>query len=423
MTRSIHRLSSMAIAKQKKPGTYADGGGLWLQVTENGSKSWSFRFMLNGRAREMGLGALHTIDIAKARDEARRCRELLLQRVDPIERRNTERAANVVASNSAKTFDDCADAYIAAKRPGWSNPKHADQWTNTLAMYASPVFGKLPVHAVHTELIVQALNKIWTTKTETATRVRQRIEAVLDWATVSGFRKGDNPARWGGHLEHKLTNPAKLKDVENLPALPFAQIAAFLIDLRKQEGVAARAMEFMILTAVRTGPVRLAGWDEIELEERAWNIPAAHMKIKNDHRVPLCSRAIAILEEMKQFRSDDQPFLFPGGKRGKCMSDGALLALLRRMNTPAKWRDEKTGEPIVPHGFRSTFRDWASERTRYPHEVQEMALAHLIKNKAEAAYRRGDLFDKRRQMMADWERYCETTTPAKVTSIKAKSAA
>lgn len=427
MPRSIQRLSAIAVAKQKTPGTYADGGGLWLQVTEAGSKSWSFRFMLNGRAREMGLGSLHTIDMAKARDEARKCRELLLQRIDPIEHRKGTRAANMLASSSSKTFDECAEAFIAAKRPGWSNPKHADQWTNTLKEYASPTFGKTPVQAIDTENIVQALNKIWTTKTETATRVRQRIEAVLDWATVSGFRRGDNPARWSGHLEHKLTHPAKIKNAENLPALPFTQIASFLVELRKQEGIAARAMEFVILTSMRTGPVRLATWEEVDFDESAWTIPPEHMKgmkgQKREHRVPLCARAIAILEEMQKFRSDEQPYVFPGGKRGKSMSDGALLALLRRMNTPAKWLDEKTGEAIVPHGFRSTFRDWASECTSYPHEVQEMALAHIIKNKAEAAYRRGDLFEKRRQMMADWQRYCETTAPAKVSSIRARVAA
>jgi integrase len=196
-----------------------------------------------------------------------------------------------------------------------------------------------------------------------------------------------------------------------------------LVDLREQDGVAARALEFMVLTAVRTGPVRLATWDEIEFDEKAWSIPAAHMKGKNDHRVPLCDRALEIVEQMKEHRAEDQPFVFPGGKRGKCMSDGALLALLKRMNNPVKWVDGKTGEPITPHGFRSTFRDWAAERTNYPHEVQEMALAHLIKNKAEAAYRRGDLFEKRRQMMTDWERYCATTEPSKVTSIRTATAA
>ena len=410
MARGIHRLTAIAVAKQKKPGAYADGGGLWLQVTESQSKSWSFRFMLAGRAREMGLGPLRTIDLAKARDEARICRELLLEGLDPIEHRKLIRAKQALEANSTKTFDECASAYIAAKRPGWSNPKHADQWTNTLKTYASSVFGNLPVHAVDTELVVQALNKIWTTKTETATRVRQRIEAVLDWATVSGFRNGENPARWGGHLEHKLTNPAKIKTVENLAALPFTKIAAFLVELRKQEGFAARAMEFMVLTAARTGEVRGALWSEMDLEARAWTIPAERMKRKREHRVPLCDRAIALLKEMEKNRTDEQPYVFHGGKAGKGMSDGALLALLKRM--------ERTD--ITPHGFRSTFRDWASECTNYPHEVQEMALAHIIRNKAEAAYRRGDLFEKRRSMMADWERYCETIAPAKVTSIRSK---
>lgn len=412
MSRAIHRLSAMAITKKTKPGTYADGGGLWLQVTESGSKSWSFRFMLNGRAREMGLGPAHTIDLAAAREKARGNRELLLQRIDPIERRRNEHASQMLAASSAKTFDDCAEAYIAAKRPGWSNPKHADQWTNTLKAYASPEFGALPVQAVDTEAIVRALNKIWTQKTETATRVRQRIEAVLDWAAVSGFRKGDNPARWSGHLEHKLTDPAKLKDVVNLPALPHKQIADFLVGLRQQPGVAARALEFMVLTACRTGEVRGALWTEIDFDEKAFEIPAARMKAKRDHRVPLCDRAIEILTELQAASPEDQQHVFAGGKAGKGLSDGALLALLKRM----------ARTDITPHGFRSTFRDWAADCTSYPHEVQEMALAHTIKNKTEGAYRRGDLFDKRRQMMTDWQRYCETVAPAKVTSIRAKTA-
>ncbi|MBE0624547.1 MAG: integrase arm-type DNA-binding domain-containing protein [Burkholderiales bacterium] len=408
MAREIHRLTALAISKKKHPGAYADGGGLWLQVTETGSKSWSFRFMLGGRAREMGLGPLHTVSLADAREQARACRALHRDGVDPIEHRKLGRAEAALQMRCAKTFDQCAAGYIEAQRPGWSNPKHADQWTNTLKTYASPVFGQLPVQAVDTELIVEALNKIWTSKTETATRVRQRIESVLDWATVSGFRKGDNPARWAGHLEHKLTNPAKLKNVENLPALPFAKIASFLADLRKEEGIAARAMEFMILTAARTGDVRGALWSEIDFEEKAWTIPAERMKMKREHRVPLCDRALAILEDMQKLKADDQPYVFPGGKVGKAMSDGALLALLKRMK-----RTE-----ITPHGFRSTFRDWGSECTAYSHEVQELALAHLIKNKAEAAYRRGDLFDKRRQLMDEWQRYCETTVPARVVSNK-----
>ncbi len=369
--------------------------------------------MLRGKAREMGLGPLHTIDLPKARDRARACRELLLEGIDPIEHRKGQRTESALHAANAKTFDDCAKAYIAAQRPGWSNPKHAAQWANTLAAYASPVFGKTPVQAVGTEVIVQALNKIWTTKTETATRVRQRIEAVLDWATVSGYRKGENPARWSGHLEHKLTKPSKLKNVENRPALPFEKIAGFVVDLKEQGGVAARALEFMVLTAARTGEVRGAVRSEIDFEQKAWTIPAERMKMKREHRVPLCGRAIAILREMEELRADKQPFVFPGGKAGKGMSDGALLALLKRM--------ERTD--ITPHGFRSTFRDWASECTTYPHEVQEMALAHVIRNKAEAAYRRGDLFEKRRQMMADWERYCETVTPGRVTSINKQVAA
>ena len=397
MARTLHRLSPLAIAKQKKPGTYADGGGLWLQVTPTASKSWSFRFMLNGRAREMGLGPVHTLDLPKAREQATACRALLLEGIDPIENRNAMRVARTLEIAGAKTFDECAAAYVAAKRAGWSNAKHADQWANTLKTYASPVFGQVPVRAISTELIAQALAPIWTTKTETASRLRQRIEAVLDWATVSGFRTGENPARWGGHLEHKFANPSKIKAVENLPALPYEKVASFLIDLRGQVGVAARAMEFMILTAARTGEVRGGLWTEIDFEARAWTIPAERMKMKREHRVPLSDQAIAILRIVEPMHSERQPFLFPGAREGAGLSDGALLALLKRMKRSA----------VTPHGFRSTFRDWASELTNYPHEVQEMALAHVIKNKAEAAYRRGDLFEKRRSMMLEWANFCD----------------
>jgi integrase len=318
-----------------------------------------------------------------------------------------------VDAKNAKTFDECATAYIAAKRAGWSNPKHVDQWTNTLKTYASPVFGKLPVQAVSTELIVQALNPIWTTKTETATRVRQRIEAVLDWASVSGLRRGDNPARWSGHLEHRLIDPIKIKKVENLAALPFARIARFLLTLRKEQGIAPRAMEFMILTAARTGEVRGAVWDEIDLDERVWTVPAERMKMKREHRVPLCDQAVEILRAMEQHRTSEQPFAFPGGKAGQGLSDGAFLAVLKRMKRT----------DITPHGFRSSFRDWAAELTQYPNEVVEMALAHTIKNKSEAAYRRGDLFEKRRALMGDWARFCETVQPAKAAAAKERAVA
>ena len=287
MARAVHRLTAVAVARHKKPGMYPDGGGLWLQITKSASKSWSFRFMLNGQAREMGLGPLHTVGLADARAAAVECRKLLLARIDPIEARKAKHAGEALNAARSITFDECATEYIKAQRPGWSNPKHADQWTNTLKAYASPVFGRFPVQAVDTELIVRALSKIWTAKTETASRVRQRIEAVLDWATASGFRNGDNPARWAGHLEHKLTNPTKLKNVKHISALPFAKIARFLPELKKQEGVAARALEFLILTAARTGEIRGAVWSEIDLEEKAWTIPAERMKMKREHRVPL----------------------------------------------------------------------------------------------------------------------------------------
>jgi integrase len=294
------------------------------------------------------------------------------------------------------TFDGCAAAYIDAHKTGWQNAKHRDQWRNTLTSYASPMFGSLPVQAVDVGLVMKALESIWQTKPETASRLRGRIEAVLDWAKVRGYREGENPARWRGHLDKLLPAPSKVRKVEHHPALPYDELADFVAALRSQEGVAARALGFLILTAARTGEVIGSRWDEVDLEEKIWVVPAARMKAGREHRVPLSEAAAAVLEQMKQIRESD--FVFPGGKKGKPLSNMAMLAVLKRMDR---------GE-LTAHGFRSSFRDWAAERTNYPHEVAEMALAHTVGDKVEAAYRRGDLFQKRRQIMEAWARFCET---------------
>lgn len=408
MARSIHKLSALAASKATKPGHYSDGGGLSLQITKAGVKSWLFRFMLDGRAREMGLGPFHTVTLAEARTKAADCRKLLLDKIDPIEARSAQLAAANVKATKAFTFDECAEKYIAAHSAGWKNAKHVSQWENTLSTYCSPVFGSQSVDAVDTGLVMTVLEPIWNVKTETATRLRGRIESVLDWATVRGFRNGDNPARWRGHLDSLLPAPTKVRAVVHHPALPFDAMYRFLTALRKEEGTAALALEFLILTVARTGEVVGAKWGEFDLPHARWTVPADRMKANREHAVPLCPRAVEIVRQLEATSTGG--YVFSGRFEGKPMSNMAMLQLLKRM--------ERTD--IVPHGFRSTFRDWAAERTAYAREVVEQALAHTIGDKVEAAYRRGDLFAKRRRLMNDWQKHCETKRypAAKVVSLQ-----
>jgi len=405
MAKAIDRLSALGL-KSKGPGMHPDGAGLYLCVGATGRRSWIFRYMFEGKRHEMGIGPLHTIGLKEARERARRCREQLLDGIDPLAARQTQRQAVRLDHAKAITFQECAERYIEAHRPTWRNAKHAAQWPSTLETYVYPIFGDLPVQAIDEGLVVKALEPIWSTKAETATRVRQRIEAVLDWASVRKFRRGENPARWKGCLESLLPKPASAKRAvrratgraEHHAALPYDEIAAFVAELRRQDGMAARALEFAVLTAGRTGEVIGARWDEVNFAECVWTVPAERMKAGRDHRVPLAPLAIAILDELARQRppGDDAPVIFAGPKRGKPLSNMAMLMLLRRMGR---------GELTV-HGFRSTFRDWAAERTNFPAEVVEMALAHAVSDKVEAAYRRGDLFQKRRQLMADWAGFC-----------------
>lgn len=392
MRRGPGQLSALVVSRTREPGLYADGGGLYLQVTHADARSWIFRFMLNGRARSMGLGSLHTLTLAEARNKATECRKLCLDGIDPIEARQRVRSAAQLDAAKAMTFDACAETYIEAHKKGWRNEKHIDQWRNTLATYASPVFGALPVQAVDTGLVMRVIEPIWGDKTETATRVRGRIESVLDWAATRGYRQGENPARWRGHLQNLLPKRSKVQRVEHHAALPFVQIGEFVASLRQQNGTSPLALEFTILTAARTGEVIGATWDEIDLAERAWTVPAERMKGGREHRVPLCAHALRVLE---RFRALDDKYVFPGGKRGRPLSNMAMLELLKRMGRP----------DLTVHGFRSTFRDWAAETTHFPNEMVEMALAHIIDNKVEAAYRRGDLLQKRRDLMDAWENY------------------
>jgi integrase len=397
MGRALNRLSAVAVNTGiSRRGMYHDGGGLYLQVSAGGAKSWIFRFMLDGRAREMGLGPVHAIPLAEARKRAAASRRMRLDGIDPIEARSAQRGQKKLEAAKAMTFDACAAAYIAAHHTSWRNAKHRDQWRNTLTSYAGPVFG-LSVQSIDVGLVMKALEPIWQTKTETASRLRGRIEAVLDWATVRGYRKGENPARWRGHLDKLLPARSKVRKVEHHAALAYDELADFIAALRSQEGIASRALEFLILTAARTGEVIGARWDEVDLEGKTWIVPAARMKAGREHRVPLSAATVTVLEQMKEIRESE--FVFPGGKKGKPLSNMAMLAVLKRMG----W-----GE-LTAHGFRSSFRDWAAEQTNFPHEVAEMALAHTVGDKVEAAYRRGDLFQKRRQMMDGWARFCVNT--------------
>jgi integrase len=396
MARTIGKLTALAITQAKRRGYYGDGGGLFLQVSAGGAKSWVFRFKESGRLREMGLGPTHTVSLAEARQKALECRKARLDGRDPIEARRAERMRVKFDAATGMTFTACAERYIASHKAGWRNPKHAAQWPSTLKTYAYPVFGALPVQSVDVGLVMKAVEPIWTEKPETASRVRGRIESVLDWAMARGYRQGDNPARWRGHLENLLPKKSKVRRVEHHAALPYPEIASFMNELRQQEGVAARALEFAILIAARTGEVIGARWDEIDFAERQWTVPSSRMKAGKDHRVPLTDAALAVLEDMQAIRSGD--FIFPGGKANRPLSNMAFLMLLRRMGR---------GD-LTAHGFRSSFRDWAAERTNFPAEVAEMALAHTVGDKVEAAYRRSDLFQKRRQLMDAWERHCAT---------------
>lgn len=408
--RTHNRLSAIKVSSLTRRGYYADGGGLYFRVSEFNTKSWAFRFTRAGKPREMGLGAFPDVTLKEARDRAAEARKLLRDDVDPIERRKAARSTLIAARASALTFEQCATTFIAAKEHEWKNGKHAEQWRNTLAAYAYPVIGNMLVRDVAQAHVLKILEPVWTTKTETASRLRGRIESVLDYATARGYRSGDNPAKWRGHLDKLLANPSKVKAVEHHAALPYQEAGAFMADLRQQAGMGARALEFAILTAARSGEVRGATWAEIDLEKAVWTIPAGRMKAGKEHRIPLSDAALKLLRALP--RLTDGPMLFPS-TRGTALSDMTLTAVLRRM-----------GREVTAHGFRSTFRDWAGETTAYPREVIEHALSHQLADKAEAAYARGTLFDKRLRLMNEWAKYCGTLAgDSSVTPINSARAA
>lgn len=424
MARQLERLTVdkvVAYIARGEPGYYGDGGGLWLRIAPptklgTGAASWIFRYRgdqprdHNGnKQRDFSIGPVHTVDIDLARKMAAECRLMRLHGLDPIEERRKQREAIKLQQAKQITFSKAAADYIATQTPGWKNKKHAGQWSATVETYANPIFGSKAVADVTADDVLACLRPIWVSKNETAARLRGRIESILDWATVKHLRTGDNPARWRGHLEHSLPTISRTARIKHHPALPYKRMAEFMLDLRQQQTTATACVELVILTACRSGEARGADWAEVDLDAGLWVIPAGRMKAGKDHRITLSADAVALLRKLH--KPDASGLIFPGRKAGSMQSDMTLTKLLERMNkrrTDAKldrWQDA-TGEDITVHGFRSAFRDWAAETTDYPGDLVELALAHAIGNKVEAAYRRGDQLAKRKQLMQDWADYC-----------------
>ena len=408
MARTIDRLSPVQL-RRLPTGMHLDGAGLYLHVNEAGARSWIFRYMRYRRPRQMGLGPLHTVSLKEARQLAIDCRRQLLDGIDPIDARNAKRIRTRLAAALEVSFEQDAKAYIEAHQAGWKNKKHIDQWTNTLKAYVFPVFGKTPSRAVDTPLVVKALEPIWTTKPETAGRVRGRVESILDWAKAIGHREGENPARWRGHLENLLPRRDKVRKVRHHPAMPFDDLPEFMAALVDRPVAAARALQFTIFTAARTEEVLGARRGEIDRAKKLWTVPEGRMKGSKEHRVPLSDAAIDVLQKAGCFDGDANGYIFAGAKRSKPLSNMAMLKLLQqRMAHPE----------LTVHGFRSTFSDWTSERTYFAPEVREMALSHAIDNKVEAAYRRGELLEKRRELMDAWAYFCVTPIGANVATLR-----
>jgi len=408
---AIELLSAREVATKTKPGIYGDGGGLYLKVSPSGTKSWVFRYWSGGRRHALGLGPYHTVTLAEAREKAREQRRLRLDGHDPVTVKRAKLAEHRVETAKMMTFKQCAVAYIKAHEAGWKNAKHRVQWTNTLETYVYPHFGSLPVAAVDVGEVMKAVEPIWSTKPETASRVRGRIESILDWATVRKYRAGENPARWRGHLDQLLPKKSKVAKAaraakgrgEHHAAMPYDDVPAFMVRLRRRNAISASALEFTILTIKRTEEVLGGRRREIDRVKKVWTIPEGRMKGGREHRVPLSDAAMAVLERVGCFDSDPDGYIFPGSK-----ADKPLTNILKYLQD-----DMGTGKAATVHGFRSSFRDWASERCRsIPNvgEVAEMALAHVVDDKVEAAYRRGDLLEKRARLLEEWARFC--TEPA-----------
>jgi integrase len=391
MAQTVNKLTATKVQKVKAAGMYPDGAGLYLQVTGEGAKSWILRYSLRGKAREMGLGSIRKVSLADARRKAADCHRLLDEHVDPIEHRAKTRASAALANAKSITFKEAAKIYISMRSKGLKSSKHAAQWGTTITTYADPVLGKLEVRDIEVGLVHQVLEPIWTTKPETAGRVRGRVEKILGWAKVNNYREGENPARWRDNLDQLLPKLSEVRKVRHHPALPYAELPAFIGKLRQEEGTAARALEFLVLTAARTEEVLLARPVEINERERLWTAPAEHMKLKREHLVPLSARAIQLLDDASE------SYLFPSSSHpDKHLSNMAMLMVLDRMGYGH----------VTVHGFRSTFKDWTRDRTRFENYVSEAALAHASGDKIEAAYARSAVLDKRRKLMDAWAAFC-----------------
>ncbi len=390
MAKLVNKLSARKVATLTKPGRHSDGGGLYLSISPSGAASWVFMWKTAGRRREMGLGPLRDVPLLKAREKAANARQLVLEGRDPLTARE--------AQQSQATFGEAADALIESMSPSWRNEKHRAQWTMTLTSYCQQIRSK-PVAEITTDDVLAVLEPLWRSKPETASRLRGRIERVLSFAKARGMRSGENPAQWRGHLDAILPRRPMLTRGHH-KALPFREVPAFMQRLREMEGVAPRALEFAILTAARSGEVFGLVWSELSLDERLWVVPGPRMKGGREHRVPLTGRTVKILQQLKRLRAEESQLVFPGGKRGRPLSETSLEAVVKRMEVDA-----------TPHGFRSSFRDWAGDATAFPREVAEAALAHIVGDKAERAYRRGDALEKRRKLMEEWQKFCEGKSP------------
>jgi integrase len=396
-------LTALAISKLTKPGRYAVGHGVYLQISGKGGRSWVFRFEREyggkRRGRHIGLGPCSLVSLAEAREKGLENRKLLLNGIDPLDHKKALRRQALEAAAKNVTFRECADGHIAAHEASWGNAVHRRQWCATLDAHVHPVIGKLPVASVDTAVVVKILETIWTSRPQTASRVRGRIESILDWAKVRGYRAGENPARWRGHLDHLLPAHRRLARVRHHAALPFTEVPAFMSELREREGIAARALEFTVLTAARVGEVLGARWNEISGD--IWIVPTIRMKGGREHRVPLSTYALDLLKALPR----TSEYVFPGAQSQ--IANNGPRKLLRRMGR----------SDITVHGFRSSFRDWAAETTHFPNHVVEMALAHAIGSAVEAAYRRGDLLDMRRRLMAEWSHYCSSGLSARSADV------
>ena len=388
-------LTIKRIQNEKRKGRYADGNGLYLQVARSGAKSWIFRYKRNKKTYEMGLGGIDVYPLIEARQRAMALRKILADGLDPIIENKKRKQAQFLDDARQITFASCAQQYIDSHKIAWKNEKHLTQWTNTLDQYVYPFIGELSIATIDTDLIIKCLQPIWTTKTETASRIRGRVERIFDWALARGFRTAPNPARWKGHLDKLLPSAMKIKRVEHFRAMPLDEVSAFCNRLRNETGIASRALEFTILTAARTNEVLGAKWEELDLDQKVWTIPAERMKANSEHQVPLSSRAIEILLGMRT--QNNSEYVVAGRKPDKPLSNMAMLKVLRKMKVKA-----------TTHGFRSTFRDWAAEKTNFPREVAEAALAHTLGSKVELAYLRTTLFDRRAKMMNLWAKFCST---------------